>query len=81
MYHSGDKADGLNFDIYFAMIGDDPEWKVGGTMKGYDPRPRMKNLTCADAHLCGPMRPRRHPQNRAGDQRRPAAAVVSTGGF
>ena len=45
MFHSGDKADGMNLDIYFAMIGDDPEWVVGGTMKGYDPRPRMKTLT------------------------------------
>ena len=45
MYHSGDKADGLNFAVYLAMIGDDPEWTVGGTMKGYDPRPQMKTLT------------------------------------
>ena len=45
MYHSGDKADRLNFDVYLAMIGDDPEWTVGGTMKGYDPRPGMKTLT------------------------------------
>ena len=44
LYHSGDKADRLNFDIYLAMIGDDPEWTVGGTMKGYDPRPQMKTL-------------------------------------
>lgn len=45
MYHSSDKADRLNFDVYRAMVGDDPEWTVGGTMKGYDPRPGMKNLT------------------------------------
>ena len=45
IHHSGDKADALNFGIYRAMIGDDPEWKVGGTLKGYDPRPRMKTLT------------------------------------
>ena len=42
IFHSGDPADGLNGDVYQAMIGDDPEWTVGGTMKGYDPRPRMK---------------------------------------
>lgn len=45
LYRSGDPADRMNFDVYLAMIGDDPEWKVGGTMKGYDPRPRMKTLT------------------------------------
>ena len=45
MFRSGDKVDGLNNAIYFAMVGDDPEWRVGGTMKGYDPRPKMKNLT------------------------------------
>ena len=44
MYHSGDKADRINLDVYLAMIGDDPEWTVGGTMKGYDPRRRMKTL-------------------------------------
>ncbi len=45
LFHSGDKADGLNFDVYLAMLGDDPEWKVGGTLRGYDPRPAMKSLT------------------------------------
>ena len=44
LYHSGDKTAALNFDVYRAMIGDDPEWIVGGTMKGYDPSPRMKGL-------------------------------------
>jgi len=43
MFHSGDKG-GFNEDIYLTMLGDDPEIKVGGTMKGYDPRPKMKNL-------------------------------------
>jgi len=44
MFHSGDKVDDLNNAIYFAMVGDDPEWIVGGTMKGYNPRPLMKTL-------------------------------------
>jgi proline iminopeptidase len=33
-----------NSEIYTALIGPDPAWKVGGTLIGYDPRPRMKGL-------------------------------------
>jgi proline iminopeptidase len=28
--------------VYLSMVGDDPEWTVGGTMKGYDPSARMR---------------------------------------
>lgn len=44
MWRSGDPKDGSNNDVYLAMIGDDPEWKVGGTMKGWDWRGRFKNV-------------------------------------
>jgi proline iminopeptidase len=44
LFRSGDPPGGFNPEIYIAMIGDDPEITVGGTMKGYDPRPKMKNL-------------------------------------
>ena len=42
--HFPGKADAENNDVYLAMIGDDPEWRVGGTMKNYDPRARMRTL-------------------------------------
>lgn len=45
MFHSGDPADGFNPEVYAAMLGDDAEWKVGGTMKGYDPSKRMRKMT------------------------------------
>jgi proline iminopeptidase len=35
---------GLNTDVYRAIVGDDPEWEVTGSLRGYDPRPRMKSL-------------------------------------
>lgn len=39
-------------DVYYSMLGDDPEWIVGGTLKGYDPGARMRDyrgpvLVCA----------------------------------
>lgn len=43
MFRSGDKS-GFNPEVYEAMLGDDPEWTVQGTMKSYDPRPKMKDL-------------------------------------
>jgi proline iminopeptidase len=45
LFRSGDKADGFNNDVYLAMLGDDPEIMVGGTMKNYNPRPRLKTLS------------------------------------
>lgn len=44
MFSSNDPKDGGNGDVYNAMIGDDPEWIVGGTMKKFDPRKKMKNV-------------------------------------
>lgn len=43
MFRSGENS-GFNNDVYLAMLGDDPEWVVKGTMHDYDPRKRMKNL-------------------------------------
>ncbi|MBC8101229.1 MAG: alpha/beta fold hydrolase [Cytophagales bacterium] len=43
---------GFNNAVYLAMLGDDPEWKVGGTMKAYDPRPRMKTLAGLPTLIC-----------------------------
>jgi proline iminopeptidase len=45
LFHSGDPLDGLNGDVYLAMIGDSPEWSVTGTMRGYDPTKLMKSCT------------------------------------
>ncbi|AMP12993.1 esterase family protein [Collimonas pratensis] len=45
LYSSGDPADAANSDVYLSFIGQDPEWQVGGTMKHYDPRPRMSAFT------------------------------------
>lgn len=44
MYRSNDPKDGGNDEVYRAMIGEDPEWKVGGTMKSFDPRKQMKEI-------------------------------------
>lgn len=44
MFASSDARDKPNADVYTAMMGDDPEVAVGGTMRGYDPSPSMKNF-------------------------------------
>ncbi len=44
MFRSADPKDGGNGDVYSAMIGEDPEWKVGGTMKRFDPRRAMTKV-------------------------------------
>ena len=44
LFRSGEKEDGFNVDVYRAMLGPDSEWKVGGTMKNFDARPKMKDL-------------------------------------
>jgi proline iminopeptidase len=43
-FRSGDPVDANNSDIYAAMIGRDPEWKVGGTLKGYNPSSAMRRM-------------------------------------
>jgi proline iminopeptidase len=45
MFRSHDPADDFNLDVYLGFMGTDPEWKVGGTMKGYDPSPLMRRMT------------------------------------
>ncbi len=37
LFRSGQAQDKFNPDIYRAMLGNDPEWEVGGTMKSYLP--------------------------------------------
>src|SRR5215831_18505588 len=44
MFHSSDKADAFNMDVYIGFMGDDPEWKVGGTIKRYDPSATMQRM-------------------------------------
>lgn len=35
---------GLNLDVYRAIVGDDPEWEITGSLRGYDPAPRLATL-------------------------------------
>lgn len=44
MFHSRDPKDGGNGDVYLAMLGDDPEWVVKGTMKSFDPRRKLRSV-------------------------------------
>jgi proline iminopeptidase len=45
MNRSGDSADRFNNDVYLALVGDDPEWRVTGAMRAFDPRPRLDAMT------------------------------------
>jgi proline iminopeptidase len=45
LFRSRDPGDAYNYEVYLAMIGEDAEWKVGGTLKGYDPSRRMRTMT------------------------------------
>jgi proline iminopeptidase len=44
MYHSSDPVDRHQDNIYIHMTGNDSEWKIGGTIKDFDPRPQMRNI-------------------------------------
>jgi proline iminopeptidase len=35
---------GLNLDVYRAIVGDDPEWEITGSLRGYDPAPKLAAL-------------------------------------
>jgi proline iminopeptidase len=35
---------GFNVDVYRALIGDDPEWTVDGSLAGYDATPRLADV-------------------------------------
>jgi proline iminopeptidase len=39
-----DDAEGMRLGVYAAVIGPDPEWEVSGTLAGFDPLPRLKEL-------------------------------------
>lgn len=44
LFRPDDAAGEGNFDVYRAFVGDDPEWEVSGTLKGFDPSAALKNL-------------------------------------
>jgi proline iminopeptidase len=39
---TGDKRDGSNNQVYFDIIGDDPEWQVNGTLSGLQVESKLK---------------------------------------
>jgi proline iminopeptidase len=39
---TGDKRDGSNMQVYFDIIGDDPEWQVNGTLSGLQVESKLK---------------------------------------
>lgn len=43
-WRSPDPRDRFQPSVYAAFMGPDSERVVGGTLKGYEPRPRMKDL-------------------------------------
>ncbi len=48
-----DEHNGVREDVYAAIVGDDPEWRVTGTMAGFDPMPRMAALDVPTLVLTG----------------------------
>lgn len=41
---TGDKRDGYNIQVYFDIIGDDPEWQVNGTLSGLQVESKLKDF-------------------------------------
>jgi len=39
---TGDKRDGSNIQVYFDIIGDDPEWQVNGSLAGLQVESKLK---------------------------------------
>ncbi|MCV2360100.1 alpha/beta hydrolase [Paucibacter sp. TC2R-5] len=50
---SGDPRDAMNKTVYLAMLGPDPEWRVGGTLQGVELLPRLKAVTAPTLLLTG----------------------------
>ncbi|MDC8774244.1 alpha/beta fold hydrolase [Roseateles albus] len=50
---SGDPRDAMNKTVYLAMLGPDPEWRVGGTLRGFELLPRLKSVTAPTLLLTG----------------------------
>jgi len=48
-----DEHNRLREDVYVSIVGDDPEWRVTGTMAGFDPLPRMAALDVPTLVLTG----------------------------
>lgn len=43
----------MNKDVYLAMLGPDPEWRVGGTLQHVELLPRLKAVTAPTLLLTG----------------------------
>jgi proline iminopeptidase len=41
-----DEHNAMNLDVYTAIVGEDPEWEVTGTMTAFDPAPRLGEIGC-----------------------------------
>ncbi len=50
---SADPRDALNKSVYLAMLGPDPEWQVGGTVRGVELLARLKAVTAPTLLLTG----------------------------
>ncbi len=59
---SGDPRDALNLDVYRAMLGPDPERRVGGTLAGVELLPRLKAVSAPTLLLTGRYDPVAPPQ-------------------
>ncbi|MDX1436494.1 MAG: alpha/beta hydrolase [Anaerolineales bacterium] len=53
LYSTGEPADDLNLDVYCAFIGDDPEWRVTGSLQGFDPSAQLAQITVPALILTG----------------------------
>ncbi|MCV2369683.1 alpha/beta hydrolase [Roseateles oligotrophus] len=73
---SGDPRDAMNKAVYFAMLGPDPEWRVGGTLRGVELLPRLKSVTAPTLLLTGRFDPVA-PPSVMGEMRQ--ALVASAG--
>ena len=52
-YKITDPKDRWNFKVYLALAGPDPEWEIGGTLKGYAVLPEASKLTLPVLVLSG----------------------------
>ena len=42
---TGNRLDRFNFQTYLDIIGDDPEWKINGTLSGLEVEDKLKDFT------------------------------------
>ena len=50
---SDDAREGFQEDVYRAFVGEDPEWVVTGTLKGFDPAPALRDVTVPTLVITG----------------------------